>query len=93
MKAAQPSFFSGDDGGRTRVQKSIPRSSTIIVFTFTFPLPDDQRHPSGFSSFILRLPIQSFTDIVSHMNDAGYLKCECLRPTAAVRQLLMNNYR
>lgn len=40
----------GADGGRTRVQKPVPCSSTIIVCLLTFPLPCEDRHPQSFSS-------------------------------------------
>ena len=72
----------GDDGSRTRVQEPIPRSSTIIADYLTFPLPDEKRHPSGFSSFMIRPRAQSFARVVSHIVDAWVLKCECLRSDA-----------
>lgn len=74
-----PSRPSGAGGNRTRVQKSIPCTSTIIVRSFSFPPPYGNEHPYGFSSFILRLTAQSFAAIVSHMSDTGFLMCECVR--------------
>ena len=53
-------FFSGAEGNRTPVRKSIPCSSTIIVLYLTFPLPSEKGHPDGFSSFIIRPYAQSF---------------------------------
>ena len=44
---------SGPEGNRTPVRKSIPCSSTIIVCYLSFPLPSENRHPDGFSSFII----------------------------------------
>ena len=72
-----PSRPSGAGGNRTRVQKSIPCTSTIIVRSFSFPLPHGNEHPCGFSSFILRLTVQSFAVIVSHIFDTGFPMCEC----------------
>lgn len=77
--------FSGPGGNRTRVQKPIPCTSTIIVRSFTFPLPYGNEHPYGFSSFIIRLSTQSFADIVSHIVDARYLRCGS--PGADMQQL------
>ena len=71
--------LSGPGGNRTRVQKPIPCTSTIIVRSFTFPLLHGNEHPCRFSSFILRLAAQSFADIVSHMFDTGFPMCECIR--------------
>ena len=71
------SSFGGDDGSRTRVQKPIPCSSTIIVSSLTFPPPCENEHPQDFSSFIIRLYAQSLTYTVSHKVDARFLKCEC----------------
>ena len=70
---------SGLGGNRTRVQKPIPCTSTIIVRSFSFPLPHGNGHPCGFSSFMIRLTAQSFAVIVSHMFDTGSPRCECLR--------------
>ena len=71
--------LSGPGGNRTRVQKPIPCTSTIIVRSFSFPLLHGNEHPCRFSSFILRLTAQSFADIVSHMFDTGFPMCECIR--------------
>ena len=68
---------SGPEGNRTPVRKSIPCSSTIIVLYFSFPLPPEKGHPDGFSSFIIRPHAQSFACVVSHIVDAGILKCGC----------------
>ena len=76
---------SGLGGNRTRVQKPIPCTSTIIVRSFSFPLPHGNEHPCGFSSFMVRLAAQSFAVIVSHIVDARSLRCEC--PGADMRQL------
>ena len=70
-------WLSGDDGSRTRVQKPIPRSSTIIVGCLTFPLPRGSGRPHGFGSFILRPYVQSLAQVVSHKVDARIPKCEC----------------
>ena len=71
--------LSGPGGNRTRVQKPIPCTSTIIVRSLRFPLLHGNEHPCRFGSFILRLTAQSFAAIVSHMFDAGFPMCECVR--------------
>lgn len=70
---------SGAEGNRTPVRKSIPCSSTIIVSYLTFPLPSGKKHSDGFSSFIIRPHVQSFTCVVSYIIDARVLKCRCLK--------------
>ena len=70
-------FFSGPGGSRTRVQKPIPCTSTIIVSYFTFPLPHENEHSCGFSSFMIRLLAQSFANIVSRMVGARIPECGC----------------
>ena len=70
---------SGAEGNRTPVRKSIPCSSTIIVPYLTFPLPSGKKHSDGFSSFIIRPHVQSFTCVVSYIVDARVLKCRCLK--------------
>lgn len=79
------SFVTGPGGSRTRVQKSIPCTSTIIVRSFSFPPPHGNEHPCGFSSFMIRLSVQSFADIVSRMVGARFPRCGC--PGADMRQL------
>ena len=61
----------GVDGSRTRVQKSIPRPSTIIVHPLGFPLPDSGGQLSGFGSFMIRTQAQSFACAVSYLFDAS----------------------
>ena len=70
---------SGLDGSRTRVQKPIPCPSTSVGCHLTFPLPSGDRHPGGFSSFMIRPLAQSLANVVSHMVEAWVLKCECSR--------------
>ncbi len=69
----------GPGGNRTRVQTGIPCTSTIIVHFFTFPPPDENEHPSGFSSFMIRPCTQSLMHVVSYIVDAWVLKCRCLK--------------
>ena len=71
--------FNGVDGSRTRVRSTIPCPSTSVVCYLTFPLPAENKHPSGFSSFIIRPHAQSFACVVSHIVEAWVLKCECSR--------------
>ena len=69
----------GPDGIWTRVRKPLPCPSTIIAGHLTFPLPAGDRHPAGFSSFMIRPYAQSLAYVVSHIVDAWVLGCECLR--------------
>ena len=71
--------FSGVDGSRTRVQKPIPCPSTSVVYSLTFPPPHENKHPCGFSSFMIRPQVQSLACVVSHRVEAWILKCECPR--------------
>ena len=71
--------INGPGGNRTRVQTGIPCTSTIIVHFFTFPPPDENEHPSGFSSFMIRPCTQSLMHVVSYIVDAWVLKCRCLK--------------
>ncbi len=82
-KKPQKRLFHGVDGSRTRVQKPIHRTSTIIVHLLGFPLPDSDRRLSGFGSFILRTHAQSFAHAVSCLFDAGYPRDRYPGPTAA----------
>ena len=83
-------FFSGLDGSRTRVRNTIPCPSTSVVYSLTFPPRPGNKHPEHFSSFMLRPYAQSFAYVVSHMFEAGILRCECPRATAAIRQRMLN---
>ena len=62
-------FFDGLDGSRTRVQKPIPCTSTIIVRyrgQDPFPPVSGNEHPGVLGSFIIRPCAQSLTHVVSH---------------------------
>ena len=75
-------FFDGLDGSRTRVQKPIPCTSTIIVRyrgQDPFPPVSGNEHPGTFSSFMIRPYTQSLMYVVSHIVDARILRCECPR--------------
>jgi len=67
--------ISGLDGSRTRVQKPIPCPSTSVVYYLTFPPPHENKHPCGFSSFMIRPQVQSLACVVSHIVEAWVLKC------------------
>ena len=69
----------GPDGNRTRVQKSIPCSSTSVVYYFTFPPRNLNKHNSRFSSFMIRPHTQSLICVVSHVVEAWLLKRGCSR--------------
>jgi hypothetical protein len=74
--------YYGVDGSRTRVQKLIHCSSTIIVVYLgcpTFPPECSKQQPHPFSSFILRPMTQSFVKVVSYKVEAWVLKCRCSR--------------
>lgn len=70
---------SGIDGNRTRVQRSLHRTSTSVVCILTFPLRRPYRHGYRFSSFIIRLHTQSLICIVSYIVDAWIPMCRCIR--------------
>lgn len=53
--------------------------SPITVAALTFPPPHAHRQAYCFSSFMIHLPGQSLPGKVSHMVDARFLKCECIR--------------
>ena len=72
-------LIDGPGGNRTRVQTGIPCTSTIIVHSLTFPLPDGNEHPAGFSSFMIRPYTQSLIYVVSYIIDAWVLMCRCTR--------------
>ena len=74
-----PFAKNGIDGNRTRVQRPLHRTSTSVVFAFTFPPRHPQRHGCRFSSFIIRLYTQSLVYIVSYIVDAWVLMCRCTR--------------
>ena len=64
-------YFYGVGGSRTRVQKPVPRPSTIVVHLLIFPLPDSGGQLSGFGSFMIRIYAQSFAYTVSCLDDAS----------------------
>ena len=76
-------WSSGVDGSRTRVQKPIPCTSTIIVrypgraCPDLFPHRVGNEQPSLLSSFMIRPRAQSLTRVVSHIVDARIPRCEC----------------
>lgn len=71
--------LSGLDESRTRVRRLIPCPSTRVVYPLTFPPPPGDKHPDGFSSFMIRPLTQSFANVVSHIVEAWILMCECTR--------------
>ena len=54
-------------------------ASPITVADLTFPRQHAHRQAYCFSSFIIHLPGQSLPGKVSHMVDARFLMCECIR--------------
>lgn len=87
-------YFYGVGGSRTRVQKSIPRPSTIIVHLLRFPPSDNDERFSEFGSFMIRTHAQSFAYAVSCLFDASAPADRYSGLTAAaLRQLLTRNYR
>ena len=84
------SAFYGPEGNRTPVRKPIPCSSTIISCSFTFPPPYENKHPYGFSSFMLRPYTQSLIYVVSHKIDARFLMCECIKADSSIKLRMLN---
>ena len=72
-------LISGLDESRTRVRRKIPCPSTSVVYSLTFPPRTGNKHPERFSSFMIRPLSQSFDSVVSHIVEAGFLRCECPR--------------
>ena len=54
-------------------------ASPITVAVLTFPRVYAHRQAYHFSSFIIHLPGQSLPGKVSHIVDARFLMCECIR--------------
>ena len=91
LKSSHFSLKSGPGGNRTRVQKPVPCTSTIIVSYLTFPLPHGNRHSCGFSSFMIRPTAQSFADVVSYIVEAWIPKCRCSGSDCCqIRQRMLN---
>ena len=84
-------FQSGLDGSRTRVRNTIPCPSTSVVYSLTFPPPHENKHPCGFSSFMIRPTAQSFADVVSYIVEAWVPKCRCSGSDCCqIRQRMLN---
>ena len=66
--------LSGPDGSRTRVRSPIPCTSTSLVYRLTFPPAAGDRHPTTFSSFMIRPHTQSLACVVSYLVDARFSK-------------------
>lgn len=91
---AFPTIFpNGPGGSRTRVQKPIPCTSTIIVSSFRFPRLHENGHPYSFGSFMIRLTAQSLTAIVSHKSRCQILKVWVPWGWQAATRLLTRNFR
>ena len=85
--------LNGLDESRTRVRRKIPCPSTSVVCSLTFPLPPGNKHPCGFSSFMIRPWTQSLVHVVSHIVEAWVLMCECTRSGyCQIRQRMLNYY-
>ena len=54
MVSKLSTYFGGAEGNRTPVRKQLGRNFSGRSFLFTFPQPDGNKHPAGFSSFIMR---------------------------------------
>ena len=73
-------FFGVDLTGVEPVSKNqSPVLLRAYLMIYTFPLPGLHKHSSGFSSFIIRLQVQSFACIVSYIVEAWVLKCRYSR--------------
>ncbi|MBM6632702.1 hypothetical protein, partial [Streptococcus pneumoniae] len=68
--------------------------SPITAVLLTFPPACGGQQPHAFSSFIIRLPAQSFAGIVFRNHDAGCRMCGCIRadeqPQAATATVLLS---
>ena len=74
------SLFFGSGHVRIREHdRSSRQRNSLREDRSSFPLPAENKHPSGFSSFIIRPHAQSFACVVSHIVEAWVLKCECSR--------------
>jgi len=47
-------FIGGAEGNRTPVRKQLGKNFSGCSLLFTFPHPDENKHPAEFSSFIMR---------------------------------------
>ena len=47
------SFFGGAEGNRTPVRKQLGGTFSGCSLLFTFPLPGENKHPTGISSFMM----------------------------------------
>ena len=80
LRNAAPVLGDGLGGSRTRVQKPIQRTSTIIDGFFAlrhFPRKRENSQSRISGSFIIRPSAQSLTDVVSCFHDAVSEGCRC----------------
>ena len=83
-KTAKTLDFSGFSGMDLRGIEPLSESlslavSPITVAVLTFPWMYAHRQAYNLSSFMIHLPGQSLPGKVSHMVDARFLMCECIR--------------
>ena len=46
-------FEDGDEGNRTPVRRQLDKTFSERSLLFTFPFPDENKHPAGISSFMM----------------------------------------
>ncbi len=46
-------FVGGDEGNRTPVRRQLDKTFSERSLLFTFPFPDENKHPAGISSFMM----------------------------------------
>ena len=56
----------GAEGTRTPVRKQLGRNFSGRSLLFTFPQPDGNKHPAGFSSFIMHGALKALRTHVHH---------------------------
>ena len=65
------------------------RASPITAADLKFPQLYARRQADNLGSFIIHLPGQSLSGKVSHMVDARFLTCECIRADEQLRLLTL----
>ncbi len=62
-------FIGGDEGNRTPVRKQLGGTFSGRSLLFTFPYPAGNKHPAGFSSFMMHGVGKAYHTHVLHSND------------------------
>ena len=62
-------LFGGDEGNRTPVRKQLGKTFSGRSLLFTFPYPDENKHSSELSSFMMHGALKALRTHVLHSND------------------------